>query len=144
MAIKAPAEKKKKPPKRPGDIFIDKLTLKELEAIKGKCVLIDLHRGDLLFCMHEDSTSDDPCLFRYNALQMAKETCSTCFRKIRERAKKEHNGREVSAAEARLATTPHQTIDPLKFEQYVRMRSQVSPVLRAFYEDYETTESSAH
>ncbi|KAJ2793846.1 hypothetical protein H4R20_006412, partial [Coemansia guatemalensis] len=145
MAIKAPAEKKeKKPPKRPEDIFIDKLPSEELEAIKGKCVLIDPGRGDLLFCMHENSTVNNPCLFRYSAPQKAKETRSTRFRKIRERAKKEHNGGEVSVAEAQLATTTHQTIDPLEFEQYVRMRSQVSPVLRAFYEGYGTTESSAH
>ncbi|KAJ2790968.1 hypothetical protein H4R20_006928, partial [Coemansia guatemalensis] len=85
MAIKAPAEKKgKKPTKRPEDIFIDKLPPKELKAIEGKCVLIDPGRGDLLFCMHENSTANNPCLFRYSAPQKAKETRSTRFRKIRE------------------------------------------------------------
>ncbi|KAJ2800670.1 hypothetical protein H4R20_003974 [Coemansia guatemalensis] len=145
MAIKAPSEKKgKKPPKCPENIFIDKLPPKELEVIKGKCVLIDPGRGDLLFCMHENSTANNPCLFHYSAPQKAKETPSTRFCKIRERAEKEHNGGEISVAEKQLSTMPHQTIDPLKFAQYVGMRSQVSLVLHAFYEGYETTESSAH
>ncbi|KAI8054732.1 hypothetical protein BDF21DRAFT_430937, partial [Thamnidium elegans] len=65
--------------------YIKEIPKEELLATKGKTVLIDPGRRDLLYCMHEDSTAKKKKLYRYTRNQKAKELKSAKFRKLRQR-----------------------------------------------------------
>ncbi|KAI8318162.1 hypothetical protein GQ54DRAFT_281088, partial [Martensiomyces pterosporus] len=68
--------------------YIEDIPSSELAGTAGRCVLIDPGRRDLLFCMKETSTPEQPEVYRYTANQKAKETRSRRFRKLRETVKK--------------------------------------------------------
>ena len=46
---------------------IAELSADELQA-KGPCVLVDPNRRDILFVMHESSTPENPCVYRYTSM----------------------------------------------------------------------------
>ncbi|KAJ2586185.1 hypothetical protein H4R99_008528, partial [Coemansia sp. RSA 1722] len=132
--------KRGKRKRRLADISIKDLEQEELVDMEGNCVLIDPGRGDLIYCMHENSDSDPSkrMVFRYTSAQKTKETRSKRYRKILEKAKKEYEGGKVLRAEAQLSKRSHCTLDPQKFRRYVELRNRVSAVLRPFYERYIT------
>ncbi|KAJ2705364.1 hypothetical protein FB645_002534, partial [Coemansia sp. IMI 203386] len=135
--------KRGKKKRRLADISIKDLEQKELVDMEGNCVLIDPGRGDLIYCMHENSKRDPSkrMVFRYTSAQKTKETRSNRYRKILEKAKKEYEGGKVLRAEAQLSKRSHCTLDPQKFRRYVELRNRVSAVLRPFYERYITASS---
>jgi hypothetical protein len=49
-------------------------TAEELRATTGQCVVIDPNRGDLLFCMHENSTPEEPFVMRYTKKEYSGQT----------------------------------------------------------------------
>lgn len=55
-----------------GELFrhVEDLTKEELLADVGKCVLVDPSRRDILYCMHEDGTTENKMIYRYISKQI--------------------------------------------------------------------------
>lgn len=58
--------------------YIENICNEELLSTKGKGVLIDPSRRDLLYCMHKDSTVKEKKLYRYTRNQRSKERTKIC------------------------------------------------------------------
>ncbi|KAJ1665911.1 hypothetical protein IW140_002837 [Coemansia sp. RSA 1813] len=129
-----PRKRKKPGEKKSGEFtYIHKLSLEQLANMKNS-IFMDPSRQDIVFGMTDESTSEEKALFRYTRSQKAKETRTTRYRKLREKIKKEQpDSNEIKAAEARLAAFSCTSILPDKYEQYVRTRAAVWPVLSRFY-----------
>ncbi|KAJ2566788.1 hypothetical protein IW140_004790 [Coemansia sp. RSA 1813] len=139
-----PEDQPKKPKKsrkreKPGEkksgefTYIHELSPEQLASMKNP-IFMDPGRQDIVFGMTDESTSEEKALFRYTRSQKAKETRTTHYRKLREKVKKEHpDSSEIKAAEARLAAFSCTSIFLGKYEQYVRTRAAVWPVLSRFY-----------
>ncbi|KAJ1663612.1 hypothetical protein EV178_004805 [Coemansia sp. RSA 1646] len=143
-------KKRKKPRKRekPGEkksgefAYIHELSPEQLASMKTP-IFMDPGRQDIVFGMTDESTSEEKALFRYTRSQKAKETRTTHYRKLREKVKNEHpDSNEIKAAEARLAAFSCTAVLPDKYEQYVRTRAAVWPVLSKFYTNTMTTSKS--
>ncbi|KAJ1645029.1 hypothetical protein IWQ61_010357, partial [Dispira simplex] len=105
----------------PGDIkYIHDVPQSELWETVGKCVLIDPGRRDLLFCMHESSTTENRQQYHYTRCQRAKETRMLHFHKLCEKAKDSFMGGAVRLAEARLGQECCRTLDPAVYSNYIR------------------------
>ncbi|KAJ2085574.1 hypothetical protein IW138_006246 [Coemansia sp. RSA 986] len=151
VATNSPLEdqprKPRKPRKRekPGEKKLGEFTyihelLPEQLANMENPIFMDPGCQDTVFGMTEESTSEEKALFRYTRSQKAKETRTTHYRKLREKGKKAHpDSNEIKAAEARLAAFSCTSILPGKYEQYVRTRAAVWPVLSKFYTNAMTT-----
>ncbi|KAJ1769898.1 hypothetical protein LPJ74_003619, partial [Coemansia sp. RSA 1843] len=129
------SRKREKPgEKKSGEFtYIHELSPEQLASMKTP-IFMDPGRQDIVFGMADESTSEDKALFRYTRSQKAKETRTTRYRKLREKVKNEHpDSNEIKAAEARLAAFSCTSIFPGKYEQYVRTRAAVWPVLSRFY-----------
>ncbi|KAJ1771762.1 hypothetical protein LPJ74_002065 [Coemansia sp. RSA 1843] len=134
---KKPSKPKKR--KKPGGKKLDESTyihelLPEQLANMKNPIFMDPGRQDIVFGMTDESTSEEKALFRYTRSQKAKETRATRYHKLREKVKNEHpDSNEIKAAEARLAAFSCTSVLPGKYEQYVRTRAAVWPVLSKFY-----------
>ncbi|KAJ2567676.1 hypothetical protein IW140_004379 [Coemansia sp. RSA 1813] len=135
-----PRKREKLEEKKSGEFtYIHELSPEQLANMENP-IFMDPGRQDIVFGMTYESTSEEKALFRYTRSQKAKETRTTRYRKLREDAKKEHpDSNEIKAAEARLATFSCTSILPGKYEQYVRTRAAVWPVLSKFYTNTMTT-----
>ncbi|KAJ2571253.1 hypothetical protein IW140_001707 [Coemansia sp. RSA 1813] len=131
---KKPRKREKPGKKKSGEFtYIHELSPEQLANMKNP-IFMDPGRQDIVFGMTDESTSEEKALFRYTRSQKAKETRTTHYRKLREKIKKEHpDSNEIKAAEARLAAFSCTSILPDKYEQYVRTRAAVWPVLSRFY-----------
>ncbi|KAJ1765951.1 hypothetical protein IW140_006320 [Coemansia sp. RSA 1813] len=145
-------KKPRKPRKRgkPGEkklgefAYIHELSPEQLANMKTP-IFVDPGRQDIVFGMTDESTSEEKALFRYTRSQKAKETRTTHYRKLREKVKNEHpDSNETKAAEARLAAFSCTSIFPGKYEQYVRTRAAVWPVLSKFYTNTMTTSKNGN
>jgi hypothetical protein len=65
------------------------------------CIVIDPGRRDILFCMHESSTADNPNVYRFTSNNLATDSSRRRYRKFRE-ALLEANP-EISVAFDRLS-----------------------------------------
>ncbi|KAJ1668182.1 hypothetical protein EV178_000843 [Coemansia sp. RSA 1646] len=151
----SPEDQPKKPKKRrkrekPGEkksgefTYIHELSPEQLANMKNP-IFMDPGRQDIVFGMTDESTSEEKALFRYTWSQKAKETRTTYYHKLREKVKKEHpDSSEIKAAEARLSAFPCTSIFPSKYEQYVRTRAAVWPVLSKFYTNTMTTSKNGN
>ncbi|KAG2236350.1 hypothetical protein INT48_008332 [Thamnidium elegans] len=109
--------------------YIKEISKEELLATKGKTVLIDPGRRDLLYCMHEDSTAKKKKLYRYTRNQKAKELKSAKFRKLRQRFKPT----SIQECENKLSQYSWSTVHTDAYLEYLKVRSQVSPLLEEYY-----------
>ncbi|KAJ1655248.1 hypothetical protein IWQ61_004964 [Dispira simplex] len=115
----------------PGDIkYIHDVPQSELRETEGKCVLIDPGRRDLLFCMHESSTTESWQQYLYTRCQRAEETWMLHFHKLCEKAKDSFMGGAVRLAEARLGQECCHTLDPAVYSNYVKVYAEVWPILK--------------
>ncbi|KAJ2212158.1 hypothetical protein IW140_005039 [Coemansia sp. RSA 1813] len=142
---KQPKKREKPGEKKSGGFaYIHELSPEQLANMKNP-IFMDPGRKDIVFGMTDKSTSEEKALFRYTRSQKAKETRTTCYRKLREKLKKKHpDSNEIKAAEARLATFSCTSILPDKYEQYVRTRAAVWPVLSRFYTNTMTTSKNGN
>ncbi|GAA5796416.1 hypothetical protein HPULCUR_001788 [Helicostylum pulchrum] len=101
-------------------IYIEDLKKEDLLADVGKCVLVDPDRRDLLYCMHENSTS-----------QKGVETKSRKFRKLRNHFKPD----EVIVAELPLSYHHATSVNKENFVKYLEARANVSEGLNNYYGD---------
>ncbi|KAJ1666908.1 hypothetical protein EV178_001822 [Coemansia sp. RSA 1646] len=145
-------KKPRKPRKRgkPGEkksgefTYIHEFSPEQLVNMKNP-IFMDPGRQDIVFCMTDESTTEEKAIFRYTRSQKAKETWTTRYRKLREKVKNKHpDSNEIKAAEARLAAFSCISIFPGKYEQYVRMRAAVWPVLSKFYTNTITTSKNGN
>ena len=114
--------------------YIHKLDPAQLPA--NNCVYIDPGRRDLLYCMHDDSTAEEPWLYRYTANQKDTETKSRKYRRLREDMKPE----EVQAAENELSRHPAASVSTDRYNEYLDARAQVEQVLRPYYTNHTASE----
>ncbi|KAJ1666524.1 hypothetical protein IW140_004629 [Coemansia sp. RSA 1813] len=138
-----PRKREKPGEKKPGEFtYIHELSPELLANMKTP-IFMDPGRQDIVFGMTDESTSEEKALFRYTRSQKAKETRTTRYRKLREKVKNEHpDSNEIKAAEARLAAFSCTSILPDKYEQYIRTRVTVWPVLSRFYTNTMTASKS--
>ncbi|KAI8052312.1 hypothetical protein BDF22DRAFT_620716 [Syncephalis plumigaleata] len=117
--------------------YITELDDEEHEEIKGKCVAVDPGRRDLLFCVHEKSTPDEPRKYRYTKQCQDKMRRMKKYRRIIQKCKK--GNQAVLDAEAALSEIKGSAVSLEKYKDYLRCRSQHSEVLTSFYRDTFTT-----
>ncbi|KAJ2788993.1 hypothetical protein H4R20_007264, partial [Coemansia guatemalensis] len=88
--------------------------------------------------MKETSTASNPCIYRYTRKNKRKELRTGHYNDIRKRAKDEYRGGNVQAAEDKLSKTSCISVDKDKFIEYLKVRAEVAPILRDFYENHLT------
>ncbi|KAI9265788.1 hypothetical protein EDC94DRAFT_634206 [Helicostylum pulchrum] len=110
-------------------IYIEDLKKEDLLADVGKCVLDDPGRRDLLYCMHENSTSQTKMVYRYTSNQKGVETKFRKFRKLRNRFKPD----EVIAAELSLSYHRATSVNKKNFVKYLEARANVTEGLNNYY-----------
>jgi hypothetical protein len=115
---------------------ITDLSLEDLRATEGRCVLVDPNRRDLLFCMHEDSTPEQKQILRYTKNTQAKQRKQRKYRSIQQSVKDQD--RNIALAEARLSRFSRSSTSPVVFARYIIQRSNVATVLHQHY-SYTTT-----
>ncbi|KAJ2569518.1 hypothetical protein IW140_003072 [Coemansia sp. RSA 1813] len=140
-----PRKREKPGEKKSGEFtYIHELSPEQLASMKNP-IFMDPGRQDIVFGMTDESTSEEKALFRYTRSQKVKETRATRYRKLREKVKNEHpDSNEIKAAEARLAAFSCTSVLPGKYEQYVRTRAAVWPVLSKFYTNTMTTSKNGN
>ena len=104
------------------EVYISSLSPEQHQELLGKCVLVDPNRRDLLFCLHENSTSSWPATYRYTQMQRRKETRSHHYRNIENRVKP----LDVQRAENSLTGLED-------FNGYLEKRALVRAKLENFY-----------
>ncbi|KAI8076817.1 uncharacterized protein BX664DRAFT_249185, partial [Halteromyces radiatus] len=109
--------------------YIDELGAEQHQEIADRCVLIDVGRRDLLFCLHESSTVDEPSTYRYTSNQRRNETKSRRFAKIM----LEHKPEEVQHAELVLSQVNSKSLNVDTFTTFLQRRSEVWQTLHGFY-----------
>ncbi|KAG1325236.1 hypothetical protein G6F63_012245 [Rhizopus arrhizus] len=113
---------------------IEGLGQADLKSTKGKCVLIDPGRRDLMYYMKETSTVEEKQTFIFTKNNRSK--CSRHFRYLRKRTQPF----VVQKAEAILSRSESNSVDLKKFVQYIKTRASVKNTLYEYYEN-ETTKS---
>jgi hypothetical protein len=88
--------------------YLTALRAEEHQEIAGRCVIIDPGRRDLLSCVHENSTPQEPHTFRYTSSYEKKMRKTTKYRRF-ELAVKEDNT-AVQQAERVVAQALGKTI----------------------------------
>ncbi|KAJ2215717.1 hypothetical protein EV179_001941 [Coemansia sp. RSA 487] len=142
---KKPRKREKPGEEKSGEFTYTHELLPEQLANMENPIFMDPGRQDIVFGMTDGSTSEEKALFRYTRSQKAKETRTTHYRKLREKVKKEHpDSNEIKAAEAILAAFSCTSVLPGKYEQYVRTRAAVWPVLSKFYTNTMTTSKNGN
>ncbi|KAI9258356.1 hypothetical protein EDC94DRAFT_613515 [Helicostylum pulchrum] len=101
--------------------------------VKKKTISIASKR-DLLYCMHEDSTTKEKKVYRYTRNQRAKELKSTKFRKLRQRFKPA----DAQECENKLNRSSLLTVNVAAFVEYMKIRAQVSPILVNYFGNEDT------
>ena len=94
-------------------------------------VLCDPGRRDLLYCMHEDSTSYTPRTYRYTADQRRKELKVKKRRDAKATLKRKHPA--IQKAMDAISATRCRTASLTDFREYLRIRGLHTPLLRDFY-----------
>ncbi|KAJ2642867.1 hypothetical protein GGH99_008653, partial [Coemansia sp. RSA 1285] len=122
---------------------IDGIPHEELLATSGNSVVMDPGRRDLHTYLHEESMPEKPRRFRYTTNQRAKETRMRKFAHICDKVKRAVKDNAVQKAENMLQKACRSTLDPAKFEEYIRIRAEVWPVLEHFYNKTTTTHADS-
>ncbi|KAI7896401.1 uncharacterized protein EV154DRAFT_547402 [Mucor mucedo] len=104
----------------------------------GRCVTIDPGRRDLLFCVHENSTANNPNKFRFTKQYQDKFEKIKKYRRIREAVKPAR----VAAAERLLVN--YDSLNRDEFEQYLENRSNMTGIIQNHYVNFRTNHRTAH
>lgn len=101
------------------------------DSNRGNAVLIDPGRGDLLYCMHEDSTPENPMLFRYTSNRRRKEL--QIKKRRRDLSRRMALRPELQPALDRIAAHSHRQHSLAAFSDYLRARSAETHLLAPFF-----------
>ncbi|KAI7895167.1 uncharacterized protein EV154DRAFT_542092 [Mucor mucedo] len=104
----------------------------------GRCVTIDPGRRDLLFCVHENSTANNPNKFRFTKQYQDKFEKIKKYRRIREAVKPAR----VAAAERLLIN--YDSLYRDEFEQYLENKSNMTGIIQNHYVNFRTNNCTAH
>lgn len=108
-------------------VYIETLTQAESKSMKGRCVLVDPGRRDILYCMKETSVVNHKEVLVFTKNDRSKR--SRHFRILRKSTKPSM----VESAEALLSKTSSSTVDVVKFLDYIKTRSSMENVLNQYY-----------
>ncbi|KAI8388857.1 uncharacterized protein BYT42DRAFT_632102 [Radiomyces spectabilis] len=111
--------------------YVDSLAPIEQRCLEGRCVLVDLGRRDLLFCMHEYSEPNARIRYRYTSCQKANELKTKKYRRIRETLLSQFPN--VKTAQEKLSQHPISVNDLETYCHNLRETASVSQVLSNFY-----------
>ena len=123
----------------PTELYIDKLPLSQREKLRDrKVVSIDPGMSDLLSCVSENSTAEDPEKLRYTQNQRRFDLKTTPRKKHLEYMKNTTvvEGRTVEKWETELSDYNHKTADIEKFKTYLTQKLRFNQALRPFYSQY--------
>jgi hypothetical protein len=107
--------------------YIEGLTQAELKNTKGRCVLMDPGRRDLLYCMKETSTAKDKQTLVYT--KMTRNKIARHFKILRKKTKPEM----IKAAEVILSNTKSSSVDVGNYIKYIKARASVDTLLSEYY-----------
>ncbi|KAJ2556781.1 hypothetical protein EV175_001770, partial [Coemansia sp. RSA 1933] len=125
-------KKKKSTAKKPPEFrYVHELSEEEHQEIRGKCVFVDPGRRDLLYCMHESSTLDSKCVYRYTSNMRRRWTGMDKYAKIRQRVRAER--KDVLDMERELSLAPSNTSNLDDFDKFLRAQARARPALSDFY-----------
>ncbi|KAL0081460.1 hypothetical protein F4703DRAFT_1867023, partial [Phycomyces blakesleeanus] len=116
----------------PEDIpYSHDLSPEQHERIRGRCVLIDPGRRDLLYCMHEESTAETPRCYRYTSNQQNIRLKRTKFRHIIQDVKAQ--APNVIAVELEISQTSGQANNTANFAFHTSVEEANFSILSSFY-----------
>ncbi|KAL1935927.1 hypothetical protein VTP01DRAFT_61 [Rhizomucor pusillus] len=122
---------KKKVKDKKGEFkYIQDLDANTLKNIHPNTVFIDPGRRDLLYCMHQNSTTEKPNTYRYTRNQKAQDSKTTQYRKLTERIKPN----DVKICESAPSKHCSKTVDLEKFKAYLKARFDVAPTSSTHYQ----------
>ena len=124
-----PERKGKQKKKEPLWPYITDWTPEQSESFRGKCVLIDPNRRDLLYAMHENSTPEKPNILRYTWNRQMKEMDTRGRRKLRLKLENKlyvDNPNLKTAVDLHSSTTSSKSITLTSYVLYLRSRSTIS------------------
>ncbi|ORE22625.1 hypothetical protein BCV71DRAFT_171631, partial [Rhizopus microsporus] len=101
------------------------------QEISGRCVAVDSGRREILYCIHENSTPEQPVRFRYTKQQQDKTWKTKKYRRILQALKAQDL--DVVQAEQVLSQQPSSTVSIEDFGRFLQARYQQSAVLSRFY-----------
>ncbi|CEG72439.1 hypothetical protein RMATCC62417_07998 [Rhizopus microsporus] len=107
------------------------LTRRNHQEISGRCVAVGPGRRDMLYCVHENSTPEQPVQFRYTKQQQDKTWKTEKYRRILQDLKVQDP--DVVQAEQAISQQPSSTVSVEDFGRFLQARSEQSAVLSRFY-----------
>jgi hypothetical protein len=107
--------------------YIEGLTQAELKNTKGRCVLMDPGRRDLLYCMKETSKAKDKQILVYT--KMTRNKIARHFKSLRKKTKPEM----IKATEVILSNTKSSSVDVGNYIKYIKARASVDTLLSEYY-----------
>ncbi|KAJ2502971.1 hypothetical protein GGH96_000707, partial [Coemansia sp. RSA 1972] len=114
--------------------YISELTQEQLQSTAGRCMLVDPGRRDLLYMLHEKSTIEEKCVYRYTRCQQRRETKQARYRKILQDEKKADKA-DIAALGRTLSAGSFIKPDLALFEEYLAARADVEAELTDFYNE---------
>ncbi|KAI8092844.1 uncharacterized protein BX664DRAFT_261191 [Halteromyces radiatus] len=109
--------------------YIDELNVDQHHEIANRCVLIDVGRRDMLYCVLESSTTVNVSAYRYTSNQRRNETKRRRYAKIL----LERKTNQVTQAELELSHTNSKTLNVGDFTTFLQTRATVWQALHEFY-----------
>ena len=109
--------------------YITDWNLNQIEVSKGKCILIDPNRRDLLYAMHEDSIPEKPNILKYTWNRQTKEMNTRGHRRLRLKLEEQLY---LTYPDLKEAVNLHSNTQSAKsttlttFVSYLRSRSTIS------------------
>ncbi|KAI7888804.1 uncharacterized protein EV154DRAFT_483755 [Mucor mucedo] len=104
----------------------------------GRCATIDPGRRDLLFCVHENSTANNPNKFRFTKQYQDK------FEKIKKYLRIHEAVKPARVAAAERLLVNYDSLNRDEFEQYLENRSNMTGIIQNHYVNFRTNHRTAH
>ncbi|KAI9319604.1 hypothetical protein BX666DRAFT_2150619 [Dichotomocladium elegans] len=119
--------------------YVDSLTAEKHREIAGRCVTVDPGRRDMLYCVHERTTSLEPVKLRYTKQEQDKIRKTKKHRRLIQRLKDQDE--EVVRAELDLSGFWSNTLEVDDYSRFLVARADQTAVLQQFYGSTGTTQN---
>lgn len=107
--------------------YVHEVDHQELQQYTGRCVTVDPGRRDLLFCVHETSTPDNPRKFRFTKSQQNQFEKIHKYKRIREETK------PFEVYEAERTLDGYNSLELAVFNLYLVNRFRATNILQDHY-----------
>ena len=111
--------------------YITDLTRRNHQKISGRCIAVDPGRRDMLYCIHENSTPEQPVQSRYTKQLQDKTWKTKKYHRILQDLKAQDP--DVVQSEQVLSQHPSSTVSIEHFNHFLQARSEASAVLSRVY-----------